>query len=106
MGFLRKQNFFLVYDNVARSGSKAWFDPAIRLPDYLCGAISAMKEQGNRLEPVRAKYAQLLDKVIADNKNIIICKIRVKNVPIMKFPAIECLKVHISSMPTGDLSGT
>jgi hypothetical protein len=89
----------LVHDDEAKPGKSAWFDPLIRMPDYLCGAISSMDFQGNRLAPVRIKYKNILDFATADNKNLLVCRMDINNSPILKYPRISSRVVMMTATP-------
>lgn len=89
----------LVQDEAVKPGQPAWFDPLIRMPDYLCGAISSMNIQGNRLAPVRMKYKNILDFAIADNKNLMVCRMDINNSPILKYPRVSSRVVMMTATP-------
>jgi hypothetical protein len=89
----------LVHDANVKPGQATWFDPLIRIPDYLCGAISSMDIRGNRLGPVRNKYKNILDHAIANNKNLLVCRIDINSIPVLKYPRITSRRVLLSSTP-------
>ena len=89
----------LVFDDSVNSGCQTWFDPLIRIPDYLCGAISSMKLEAGRFGPVRSKYKTIFESSLADNKNILICNLTIDNAPLLKYPTFIARTINVSKTP-------
>jgi hypothetical protein len=74
-------------------GADAWYDPFIRVPDSIAGAVAAWDYQNYQVRP-KTKFVELLQDVVADNPNvvvlslmkqdegIVVCRIRVSQSPI------------------------
>ena len=56
-------------------GSDQWFDEVIRIPDYIAGTIAAWNIKDNKIIADHPKFMQVLERVIADNRNIPIVQI-------------------------------
>ncbi|MEV4780127.1 hypothetical protein [Burkholderia sp. LMU1-1-1.1] len=60
------------YTDTKTIGKNLWYDPLVRLPDYIAGTIASWDTTINRTS--KEKHAKVLDHVIADNPNCILVK--------------------------------
>jgi len=47
-----------------------WFDPLIRIPDYIAGAVAAYDLETNQVDGKNPKFLQIIEEVIADTYTI------------------------------------
>jgi hypothetical protein len=63
-------------DRDAKDGQSAWFDDLIRAPDYIAGAMARWDFWADQGSPVRPKVAEVIERAIAENPNLVIFAIR------------------------------
>ena len=57
---------------IVAPGQSPWFDPIVRVPDFLAGALAGVKFQGGTEFARPERDEPLLRTVLADNRNIVI----------------------------------
>jgi hypothetical protein len=55
------------YTHTATTEGKLWYDPLVRLPDFIAGTVASWDMEANRTS--REKHARLVEDVIANNPN-------------------------------------
>ncbi len=54
----------------------AWFDDLIRAPDYIAGTLARWELGTTEAQPVPGKVADVIDKVIGENPNVVLILVR------------------------------
>jgi hypothetical protein len=88
----------IVFDDEAGKDG-LWFDPLVRLPDYISGVLASMPVENNKIGPMKDKFKKGISAFCIDNQNVIIFQLKFSLIPKDMTVAVTPYTVEITSVP-------